>query len=79
MVFYGSLLIITPAVSGLLWGRLPTEISIRGASFAEEAIRSAELDDVAVEKLERTLARVAAELAQAKLKIQEPKSPGDKT
>jgi hypothetical protein len=41
LVFYGGLLLITPAFSGLIRGRLPTEISARGAKFSEEADRSA--------------------------------------
>lgn len=38
LAFYGCLLLITPAFSGLIRGRLPIEISTRGAKFAEETI-----------------------------------------
>ena len=38
LVFYGGLLLITPAFSGLIHGRLPIEISARGAKFAEETV-----------------------------------------
>jgi hypothetical protein len=36
-VFYGCLLLVTPAYSGVVAGRLPIEISTRGAKFAAEA------------------------------------------
>lgn len=53
LAFYACLLLITPAFSGLISGRLPIEISTRGARFAEETDRSAELTDAKVEALER--------------------------
>ncbi len=79
LVFYGSLLIITPSVSGLLWGRLPTEISIRGASFAEETDQLAALDEAAVKRLEQDSARLDDKLTQAKHEIDELKRRGDST
>ncbi|HEX6782228.1 MAG TPA: hypothetical protein VF125_09385 [Solirubrobacterales bacterium] len=63
--FYGCLLIITPAFSGLAGGRLPTEISTRGAKFAEEAERSAEDDEVAATDLEHAAGELREELALA--------------
>ncbi len=51
LVFYGCLLLITPAFSGLLRGRLPVEISTRGAKFAEEADQSAKSSGKRIEKL----------------------------
>lgn len=42
LAFYACLLLITPAFSGLIRGRLPIEISTRGARFAEEADHSDE-------------------------------------
>jgi len=51
LVFYGWLLLVTPAFSGLVRGRLPTEISTRGAKFAEE---SAALNEQRLEELSRT-------------------------
>lgn len=53
LAFYGFLLLITPAHSALAWGRLPTEISTRGAKFAEKADRSVEKVEAAVKTLER--------------------------
>jgi hypothetical protein len=69
LVFYGLLLLATPALTGLLRGRLPTEISTRGAKFAEGASRSAELDEAAVKKLEATTKDLAQGLADANLEI----------
>src|SRR3954462_9041465 len=41
LVFYGCLLLVTPAFSGFLRGRLPIEIPTRGAKFAAEADETA--------------------------------------
>lgn len=68
LVFYGCLLLITPAFSGLIRGRLPIEISTRGARFPVEAEHSAELDEAAVRKLEGTIADLAQDLADTKPK-----------
>jgi hypothetical protein len=38
MVFYGDLWLVTPAFLGLIRGRLPTEISTRGASSRRKLI-----------------------------------------
>lgn len=51
--FYGFLLLATPAYSGLAMGRLPIEISTRGARFAEEADQSADITKAAVERFEQ--------------------------
>lgn len=69
LVFYGCLLLITPALIGLLHGRLPTEISTRGAKFAEEADQSAELTKAAVKQLERTTGDLSEDLASAQIEI----------
>jgi len=61
LAFYGALLLITPAFSGLLKGRLPIEISTRGAKFAQEANQGAELDEAAIRKVEEK----TADLTQA--------------
>ncbi|HYQ79600.1 MAG TPA: hypothetical protein VEP91_10885 [Solirubrobacterales bacterium] len=53
LAFYGFLLLITPLHSALAWGRLPTEISTRGARFAEKADHSVKKVEAAVETLER--------------------------
>lgn len=71
LVFYGSLLLITPAFSGLIHGRLPIEISIRGAKFAEEDKRSAELTDAKVDALERATDVLAERLITAHNEIEQ--------
>lgn len=63
------LLLITPAFSGLIRGRLPTEISTRGARFAEEADQSAELTDAKIKGLERTTDALAERLIDAHAEI----------
>lgn len=59
LVFYGSLLLITPAFSGLIRGRLPIEISTRGAKFAEEADQSDELVEAAIQELKSDIRHLA--------------------
>lgn len=70
LVFYGDLLLITPALLGLLHGRLPIEISTLGARFAEGSERSADLDEAAITELEVTIRDLARGLADAQIEIQ---------
>lgn len=70
LVFYGGLLLATPVFSGLIWGRLPTEISMRGAKFPEGTDRSADTNQAAVEDLERTTRRLTEGLEIANLEIE---------
>jgi hypothetical protein len=63
--FYGCLLIVTPAYSGLAVGRLPVEISTRGARFAEGADHWAKLDNEAVEQIEERVSDLSQALADA--------------
>ena len=67
LVFYGSLLLITPAFSGLIHGRLPIEISTSGAKFTEGTERSTELDEAAIGRLERTIADLAQALTDTQV------------
>jgi hypothetical protein len=69
VVFYGSLLILVPAYRGLVGGRLPTEISARGAKFAEDAADSIEATQKLVDELERGLRSVEASTLRAHLNI----------
>jgi hypothetical protein len=73
LVFYSGLLLITPAVSGLIRGRLPIEISTRGARFAEEADHSAGITHTTAKEFEQTSSVLAEGLIQAKLEINELK------
>lgn len=68
-VFYGALLLFTPAFSGLARGRLPIEISTRGAKFAGESDQSAETAKAAIERLEQTTKTLDDGLADANLEI----------
>jgi hypothetical protein len=69
LAFYCFLLLITPAFSGLVRGRLPVEISTRGARFAEDAGHSAALDEVTIRRLEKTTDDLAQALADAQIEI----------
>ncbi len=77
LVFYGSLLLITPAFSGLARGRLPIEISARGAKFAEEADRSAELGEAAIERLEEEVSYLTEQLRHATTEIDQLREGSD--
>ena len=68
-VFYGCLLILTPAYSGLARGRLPIEISTRGAKFAEESDLVAERYEATIWELEQTTDRLRGDLEQAMVAI----------
>jgi hypothetical protein len=78
--FYGCLLVATPAYSGLVLGRLPIEISTRGAKFAGEADQTVERDEATIRKLERGIAELDAGLSDAQIDIDLLKrDSGDKT
>jgi hypothetical protein len=79
LVFYGGLLLITPAFSGLAHGQLPIEISTRGAKFAGEADQSAELAETAVKELELSVGVLAEELNEAVVELDQMKKRGDRT
>jgi hypothetical protein len=70
MVFYGDLLLVAPAFFGLARGRLPIEISTRGAKFAEVADQSAARNETSIECLEATTERVAQRLDDAQIEIE---------
>ncbi|HSS42151.1 MAG TPA: hypothetical protein VLK37_06305 [Solirubrobacterales bacterium] len=74
LIFYGALLLVTPAVSGLIRGRLPIEISVRGARFAEDAEQSADMTQAAIARLEHAADLYRNELATVHLKIERLKS-----
>ena len=70
LIFYGSLLFVTPAFSGLIRGRLPTEISLRGAKFAEGADESTERTEADIRRLDAAINDLDEALATAKMKIE---------
>jgi hypothetical protein len=70
MVFYGDLLLVTPAFSGLVRGRLPIEISTRGAKFAEEVDQSAAENEATFKELELRVRSLAAALQTTTVEIE---------
>lgn len=68
--FYGLLLLVTPAYSGLVAGRLPIEISTRGAKFSEEADRSAAVSRSRIKALRRAAVDLTEALAAAEIEIE---------
>ena len=68
-VFYGGLLIATPAYRGLVSGRLPIEVSTRGAKFAEDAADSIEETQKLVEELRERLRKSEATVARTRLNV----------
>src|SRR5436853_4039257 len=62
LVFYSGLLLVTPAFSGLVQGRLPIEISTRGAKFAGQAAESVEAARAAMKRLARITDEITEEL-----------------
>ncbi len=68
-VLYGCLLMLTPAYSGLARGRLPVEISTRGAKFAEESDLAAERHEATIRELELTTKRLGQDLERAVVEI----------
>jgi hypothetical protein len=81
LAFYSALLLITPAFSGVIHGRLPIEISTRGARFAEEADQSTKWSEKKIEDLEATAEGFTEGLRTIQLEIQEIKEAAhrDKT
>lgn len=69
IVFYGDMLLVTPAFSGLVRGRLPIEISPRGAKFAAETDESAGQNEAAIKKLEGTARQLAERLKDAQIEL----------
>jgi hypothetical protein len=76
LVFYGSLALLTPTFSALAAGRLPVEISTRGARFAQEAERSVGQDEVTIKEMELTARRLREALAEASIIIGRPETKG---
>jgi len=66
--------LINPAFFGLIRGRLPIEISTRGAKFAEDANLAAELDRAAIRKLERTTKDLVVGLSEVDIEIEKLKA-----
>lgn len=67
--FYGCLLLVTPAYSGVVAGRLPIEISTRGARFAAEAVQTAKRDEENISELRLNVSQVVDGLTEAMIEI----------
>jgi hypothetical protein len=74
VVFYGFLLLITPAFSGLGRGRLPTEISVRGAKFAEGTEESVDRNEANLRRLERAISSLSEAQATTNAEIERLKT-----
>jgi hypothetical protein len=70
IVFYGNLLLITPAFAGLIQGRLPIEISARGAKFATGADDSVKLYEEKIEDLKQVTDDLSEGLQAANFEIE---------
>ena len=73
LVFYGELLLVTPAFSGLIWVRLPTEISMRGEKFGERTDRSADTNRATFKELEHVTYELSEGLDIANFEIKQLK------
>ncbi|HEX6455229.1 MAG TPA: hypothetical protein VF009_01775 [Solirubrobacterales bacterium] len=73
LVFYGDLLLVTPAFLGLARVRLPVEISTRGAKFADETQESSLRNKEAIESVERRVEKLTERLTLAKGEINQLK------
>jgi hypothetical protein len=69
LIFYGCLLLLTPAFSGLIRGRLPVEISTRGAKFAAEASQSEATTEQRIGEMGRTIEAHTEELTSLNLEV----------
>lgn len=69
LVFYGVLLLVTPAFLGLTRGRLPIEISTRGAKFAEGADQSANRNEADIRRLRAAVGNLDEALTTANVEI----------
>jgi len=79
LVFYGILLLVTPAFLGLTRGRLPIDISTRGEKFAEDADRSTQRAEAVVEELEQTTSVLIEGLEAANFEIEQLKKASTAT
>jgi hypothetical protein len=69
LVFYGGLLLLTPAFWGVIRGRLPTEISSRGAKYAEDVGQAAEIAEKRIDGQLKATEKLASDFLQARVDI----------
>jgi hypothetical protein len=69
VVFYGVLLLVTPVFWGLMRGRLPTEISSKGAKFAVDVDQSIEAAEKRIDDQAKGTEKLVKELVTARVEI----------
>lgn len=69
ILFYGGLIILTPVFRGAVLGRLPIEISARGAKFAQEVDESLEATQQLVEAHQDQLDDIEKRAIRARLNL----------
>jgi hypothetical protein len=69
LVFYGGLVALTSVFRGAILGRLPIEISARGAKFAEEVDESLGATQALVEGLQGQIAALETQALRSRLNI----------
>jgi hypothetical protein len=69
VAFYGGLFILVPLFFGVVRGRLPTEISARGAKFGEDVDESIKEAQALVDDLDRRIEYAESRLARDRLNI----------
>jgi|tagenome__1003787_1003787.scaffolds.fasta_scaffold20942560_2 hypothetical protein len=71
LAFYAGLLVVTPLFQGIWRGRLPTEISARGAKYdPEEVAASLKSTQERIDKLDKTLGTDVGALISTKAELQ---------
>lgn len=71
LLLYAGLLILTPLFQGVIKGRLPTEISARGAKFDPEDVAAALRDaQTRIEEVESTVKTSGAEILRLRSELQ---------
>jgi hypothetical protein len=69
LVFYGGLVILTPLFRGAILGRLPVEISTRGAKFGEEVDESLQATQSLVSAQQEQLDDLEKRTLRARLNV----------
>ncbi len=75
LVFYGGLLLLTPAFAGVFLGRLPTEISTRGAKFSEVAEKADEITQLTQDRIDEHTRKIRT--LEAKISLPKKKSSAE--
>jgi len=69
LLFYGGLVVLTPVFRGMILGRLPIEISARGAKFAEEVDESIGATQALVAAHQQQIAALETQALRSRLNI----------